>query len=396
MRKVFGVFVAVFTAVSIFADGKVAFSTEPKIPETILREALTSMQRGVNYLTDSQENDGSWIHHPAITGLCVMALHNSGTMHNSEVRELAVRRGLKFMLKFVQKDGSIWAAGRKGEYPNYTTAVVLCALAVVNRPADEKVMRAARKYLLGSQVTDKKNPVFGGIGYGKSGPGHPDLSNTQWALEALYLTDYLDREPSAKSPADTKKSDLAWKNAVKFLTTLQNVPESNDSVWVVKDKKDPNYGSFIYKTNDSKAGVDLTNKDTLRGYGSMTYAGLKSMVYARLKKDDLRVRAAVEWGAKNYTLEENPGMGPQGHYYYMHTFAKAHAVLGDEFVVTPDGKKHSWRIDLIKELLKTQKSKGEWYNEKHGRWWEAIPQLVTAYALMSMESALGSRITGVK
>ena len=395
MRLIASVFLFV-CAFGAYAADSTPLSEGTKIPRALLDEAFTSIQRGVNYLTDEQEKDGSWIHHPAVTALCVMALHNSGANENPEVRKDAVKRGRKFILKFVQKDGSIWMADQEHEYPNYSTAVSLCALAVLNNPKDEKVMRAARKYLLGTQVTDPKNPAFGGIGYGKSGPGHPDLSNTQWALEALYLTDYLDREPCAKSPNDTKKSDLAWKNAVKFLSSLQNVPESNDAVWVVKDKKDPNYGSFIYKTNDSKAGQDPNNKKTLRGYGSMTYAGLKSMIYARLTKDDPRVKAAVEWGAKHYTLDENPGMGPQGHYYYIHTFAKAHAMLGDDIIVSQNGVKHHWRVDLIKKLLKLQKSKGKWYNEKHGRWWESIPQLVTAYALMSMEAALGSYLPAPK
>jgi squalene-hopene/tetraprenyl-beta-curcumene cyclase len=104
------------------------------------------------------------------------------------------------------------------------------------------------------------------------------------------------------------------------------------------------------------------------------------------------VKAALDWGAKHYTLKENPGMGAEGHYYYMHTFSKAHSVLGDDIVITPDGKKHNWRVDLIKELLNLQKSKGEWFNSKSGRWWESIPELGTAYAMLSMEAALGSKI----
>ena len=366
---------------TIMAKDKIAGSTEPEIPETLLRESYASIQRGVNFLTDKQEDDGSWMHHPAVTGLCIMALHNSGSTQNVAIRKESVKKGKAFILKFVQKDGSIWMVGQKREYPNYTTAVALSALAIVGNSEDEAVMRKARKFLLNSQITDKKNPNFGGIGYGKSGPGNPDLSNTQWALEALYLTEYLDKEPNAKSPQDQKKAGLAWKNAVQFLSKLQHVPESNDAVWVVKDKKDPNYGSFVYKTDESKAG-SVKNKKTLRGYGSMTYAGLKSMIYAKLKKDDPRVKAALAWGAKNYTLDKNPGMGPEGHYYYMHTFSKAHSVLGEDVVTTPDGKKHNWRIDLIKKLLELQKSKGEWYNDKHGRWWESVPELVTAYSLL--------------
>lgn len=374
---------------AVFGQGKTAVNTEAKIPETLLREAFSSIQRGVNFLLEKQAKDGSWGRHPAVTSLCVMALKNAGKTQNDAVRKEAIKKGVAFIKKFVQSDGSIWLKGQKKEYPNYTTAIALSALAIVGDDKDEPIMRKARKFLIDSQLTDKNNKNFGGIGYGKSGPAEPDLSNTQWALEALYLTDYLDQEPKAKSPEDTKKAALAWGNAVKFLSKLQHVPETNDEVWVVSDKKDPNYGSFVYKTNESKASLKHDDKKTLRGYGSMTYAGLKSMIYAKLKKDDPRVKAAIEWGAKNYDLDHNPGMGAEGHYYYLHTFSKAHAVLGEDYVTTPDGKKHNWRVDLIKKLLELQKGKGEWYNDKHGRWWESVPELVTAYSLLSMEAALG-------
>jgi squalene-hopene/tetraprenyl-beta-curcumene cyclase len=394
MKKLIMMSAFIFGVANFVAIGqnKVAVTTEPVIPETLLRESYASIQRGVNFLTDQQKEDGSWMHHPAVTGLCVMALHNSGSTQNAVIWKEAVKKGLAFIKKFVQDDGSIWLKGQKKEYPNYTTAVALCALAIVGDSKDEPIMRNARKFLFGSQLKDKNSKNFGGIGYGKSGPANPDLSNTQWALEALYLTEYLDKEPKAKSPEDQKKAGLAWKNAVQFLSQLQHVPETNDVVWVVKDKNDPNYGSFVYKTDESKAGTAEGDKKTLRGYGSMTYAGLKSMIYAKMKKDDPRVKAAIAWGAKNYTMDKNPGMGPEGHYYYLHTFSKANSVIGDDVITTPDGKKHNWRVDLIKTLLKLQKSKGEWYNEKHGRWWESVPELVTAYSLLSMEAALGSRI----
>ncbi len=381
---------------SIGADEKPVTNTLPKIDESVLREAKASIQRAVNYLTDRQLEDGSWLHHPAITGLITMSLLNSQSKLNPQIRQDAIEKGRQFMLKFVQKDGSIWMAGVATEYPNYTTAICLATLAMINNPADEQILRNARKFLIDSQLdednkdnpTKKDNPSYGGIGYGKAGAGAPDLSNTQWALEALYLTEYLDKEPKAKSPEDAKKADLAWGNAVMFLNRLQHVPESNDQVWVIKDKNDPNYGGFVYKPDESKADEKFEQKG-LRSYGSMTYAGLKSMIYAKLKKDDPRVKAAVEWSSKNYTLDQNPGMGPEGHYYYLITFAKAHAVLGDETIVTPDGKKYQWRVDMVKKLLELQKGKGEWYNEKHGRWMESIPELVTAYSLMAMEAALG-------
>ena len=54
----------------------------------------------------------------------------------------------------------------------------------------------------------------------------------------------------------------------------------------------------------------------------MTYAGLKSMIYAGVDKDDQRVTAARKWITQFYTIEENPGMGQQGLFYYYQTFAK--------------------------------------------------------------------------
>jgi squalene-hopene/tetraprenyl-beta-curcumene cyclase len=319
-----------------------------------------------------------------------MALNGAGVKDNAEARAAAVERGRKYILGFVQEDGSIWMKGREQEYPNYTTAIALATLATLNREEDIPVMRKARKYLQGSQVDDPSSDAFGGIGYGKSGPGKPDLSNTQWALEALYMTDYLDEEPMAEKPEDAQRSELAWRNAVQFLSKLQHVPETNDMQWVVKDKNDPNYGGFVYKPDESKASAE---GETLRSYGSMTYAGLKSMIYARLdKKDDPRVKAAVEWASKNYTLDENPGMDAQGHYYYLNTFAKAHAVLGEETLKLADGREVQWRTDVVKKMLALQKSEGEWFNERHARWWESNPELVTAYALLTLEVALGPRL----
>ena len=47
-------------------------------------------------------------------------------------------------------------------------------------------------------------------------------------------------------------------------------------------------------------------------YGNMTYAGLKSMIFAGVDADDPRVKAAWEWVHKFYTVKENPGMGQNG------------------------------------------------------------------------------------
>jgi squalene-hopene/tetraprenyl-beta-curcumene cyclase len=71
----------------------------------------------------------------------------------------------------------------------------------------------------------------------------------------------------------------------------------------------------------------------LRSYGSMTYAGLKSMIFAGLKGDDPRAKAAVAWARQHYSLTENPGLGSAGRYYYYHLFAKALAARGQDTLI---------------------------------------------------------------
>ena len=115
----------------------------------------------------------------------------------------------------------------------------------------------------------------------------------------------------------------------------------------------------------------------------MTYAGLLSLIYANLKKDDERIKAAYEWLSKNYTLEENPGMKQQGLYYYYHTMAKALSVYGVDLLETPDKKQIDWRKELTIKLIEKQKPNGSWVNDS-GRWWENDPILVTSYALTTL------------
>ena len=368
----------------------VAKTLKANVNVSLVLEAKTSITKGVDYLLSEQGKDGAWMFHPAITSLCTLAIANSPDADEKKPKE-AIEKARKFILKNAQKDGSIWNKSSR-EYPNYSTSVSLIALAYLNRPEDEKIIRAARKFLIDSQFDEisPDNASFGGIGYGKN--LRPDLSNTQLALEALYLTDYLDREQNAKSPEDAKKADKMWANATKFLTRCQNLKETNDQGWVASDPD--NKGGFIYlpEKEESKAGQDVTDgKKTLRSYGSMTYAGLKSMLYCKMDKNDVRVKAAFDWAQRNYTLDKNPGMGLQGHFYYLHTFAKTMTAMGQDTIKDANGKEHNWREDIIKKFLSTQKAKGHWVNSE-GRWWENQPSLVTAYSLLSLEQAVGNDI----
>ncbi len=121
----------------------------------------------------------------------------------------------------------------------------------------------------------------------------------------------------------------------------------------------------------------------IRSTAGMTYAGLKSMVYAGLKPDDVRVKAALAYIAKNYTLDENPGGGQRGLYYYYLMFARAMAALGKPTFTDSEGKVHDWKAELTAALAKRQDPTGAWVN-KDDRFMEGDPNIVTSYALMAL------------
>jgi squalene-hopene/tetraprenyl-beta-curcumene cyclase len=121
----------------------------------------------------------------------------------------------------------------------------------------------------------------------------------------------------------------------------------------------------------------------LRSYASMTYAGLKSMIYAGLTDNDPRVKAAYDYIRQHYSLDENPGLGQAGLYYYYHTFAKALALLGKPTLVDSSGRSHDWRAELVEALAKRQNANGSWVNPAD-RFMEGDPNLVTAYGLLAL------------
>ncbi len=171
--------------------------------------------------------------------------------------------------------------------------------------------------------------------------------------------------------------------ALVFISRCQNLKSPfNDNELAAK----VNDGGFFYTIPNEKAlesGDRNTPEGGLRSYGSMSYNGLKSMIYAGLNRDDLRVKAATTWIAKHYTLAENPGMGKAGFYYYFHTFGAALRALGADTLTDEAGKPHRWKEDLVDALVRQQKPDGSWQNENR-QWFENDKNLATAFALMAL------------
>ena len=179
-----------------------------------------------------------------------------------------------------------------------------------------------------------------------------------------------------------KKSKEMWKAFAQFVTKCQNLPEVNKADNFSKDPLDR--GGHVYRPNESKAKRE--GAEGLVSSGSMTYAAVKSMLYARMDKNDPRVKAAMKYLMRNYVLTENPGMGAQGLFYYLHVMTKALDAFGADVLIGEGGKKHEWRKDVISEFLKIQQKNGSWANT-HGRFFESDPSLATPYAIIALRVA---------
>ena len=349
---------------------------------SIQNEIRQAIARGNAWLVKQQDEKGHWGDPglPAFTALSLTALSRDPNIDvSTDKLPDHLRKGYDWLLDQQKEDGGIYNRGLSV----YNTATSLTALLAPGRTEFDPALLKARKHLIANQwdIGEKgkaDNQNDGGIGYGSS-DDHTDMSNTYLALEAIALSEKIVKDNTAED-----QPSLDWDAALTFLSRSQNLKATNDQEWASDDPK--NKGGFIYTPGDSKAGTDelADGKVALRSYGSISYAGLLSLVYAQLTPDDPRVIAVKEWLGKNYTVEENPNMGAEGLYYYYQAMAKALNAAGIDKLKLADGSEADWRRDLGGKLLSSQREDGSWFND-NGRWMESNPILVTAYTVMALE-----------
>ncbi len=402
--SMFRLAVVVGAAALVAAEGAAALSPERDA------QAREVAARAVGYLRAQQDAEsGGWAVNPqrpdfpAIAGLVVTGLLMDPRIDGDDE---AVRRGVAYILSHAKPDGGL----HDGVLPSYNTAICVSALARLHTPeaaaAVQRGVARLRTLQWGAfdpltsptpeapdwnQPVDERHPFYGGVGYGNN--GRPDLSNTQFFLQALQ-------------DAGVSAEDEALQRALVFLRRTQMDGEVNSEAYAQGSRQ----GGFIYATvpnaesidnrpGQSQAGVfeetldDGTAVSRLRAYGSMTYAGFKSLVYADLPRSDPRVVSALRWIERNYTLAENPGLGHDGYYYYLLTLARALDAWGDSTLrlTGPEGeplRDADWADELVARLAELQEPDGR-FQTLSSRWLEDNTALTTAYALIALQHARG-------
>ncbi|MBT8484723.1 MAG: hypothetical protein HKO59_11490 [Phycisphaerales bacterium] len=360
--------------------------------------ARTAIGRGAGALRRLQSAEGGWLvdsrvtpsstdplapapPSPVAVAVTALAVKTLVQADPAAASSEDVRRALAFIDRARRADGAF----EGGSMTNYVTSSVVSALSGLDELAFRDRVDDGVRWLQESQWDEgeglrPEQDWYGGAGYGNR--GRPDLSNTQMMLEAMYDAGLSPDEP-------------AFQRALAFVSRAQNLRSTNAASWAGTD------GGFVYTPagggesfasehagegrygESPPAGVGRS----LRSYGSMTYAGFKSLLYAGLSPDDVRVRAAFDWIRRHWTFDENPGLGRQGLYYYYHAMARALRV-GQQTVITDnDGTPHNWREELITAVTKRQGESGLWRNDAD-RWLEGEEAMATIFALLALEEAI--------
>lgn len=371
------------SAATAGATASMVSSAQPgnTLGESLGNEAHAAIDRGLDWLAANQNKDGSWSNpdFPALTALALQAFTRSEHPKKKTVIDPAV----KFILSCARENGSICKEiqGRKGGgLSNYNTAICMTALQSVGDPSLAPVILKARTFIANSQHFGD-DTYDGGFGYDKdTGRAYTDLLNTHYSMQAMRAT----QGAEDLRPAGEKKADINWDKALQYTERMQNKPEAGEA----------DAGGFFYNPSDPKAGA-WTNKEgvvVFRSFGSITYVGLLNLIYAQVDRNDPRVLSAIDWSSKHWSLEENPGMGPQGVYFFYNILSKALTAAGRDTLKTPDGNLLNWREPFTHKLVSLQKvdpanGHGYWENVNN-RFWENDRVLVTAYSVMALEMLL--------
>lgn len=339
-----------------------------KLSLSLRHEVEAAIARALDWLADRQADPGYWSDpkHPALTALPGSAFLRAPHARRGDV----LQRAAQHLLSCVQTDGGIYIPVGSlpgGGLSTFNTAVAVTFLFRLDPAAHRGVILGARDFLAAAQYLGD-DEHRGGFPPDPPQKAAPDLLTTYHALEAVRLTD------DAFGPLPGASS-IAWEDAADFVRRSQA-------------RTGDRWGGFAYRPADGDAPRTLP----LRAYGSMTYAGLLALVYADVSPADPRALSAFQWAARHWSLDENPGMGSRGLYFFYYVISKALTAHNRNLVPLPDGSFLDWRRAIAERIVSLQRidpaqGQGYWENES-GEFWECDTVLTTAYSVLALELLL--------
>ncbi len=286
--------------------------------------------RGIQFLLAQQEPGGGWLTHtgPGVTALVVKALLRAGYSPDSP----AVARALTYIESTQQPDGGFY----RSAYPSYNTAIVVSTLAMLPNAHYQKHIERAHGFI---QAMRK-------------------FAEAQNRAASTQVDDFYQAATEVEALRDS------------------GLPATDPGV----------RAAYKQMAVAAMASGERSDQLQLPRYGAMTYAELKSLLYAGLSHDDPRVRGILTCIREYYSLDYNPGDDShRGQFYFYHALAKALRAYGSDVIVDSRGISHAWKTELNNKLTELQLANGSWVNSKAQDYLENNPVLVTTYCVMALQ-----------
>jgi squalene-hopene cyclase-like protein/prenyltransferase/squalene oxidase-like repeat protein len=309
------------------------------------RRGNAPLQDAARYLWSRQAEDGGF--HSTTYGLLrsgqsltpfvLVALLDVPKSESSPPRG-AVERALTFIKANTNADGALGLIDdTSADYPNYATALAVCAAVKARSPGHEKVIEPMVAHLRAQQFNEtngwtSQNAPYGGWGMGGTihrppETGHVDLSMTRHVLEALQLS-------------GVPVSDSVMTRALIYLQRSQN----------------PDGGFYFSPVNPeiNKAGKSAGR---FSSYGTATADGVLALRAAGVPDEDPRITKAIAWLKGHHQPDRATGFDegtgqPWGsglRFYYAHAISRVLPTLPVD--LPPQGSDGSFRntVNLVKE-----------------------------------------------
>ncbi len=324
-------------AIVLWGSGTPSLFAQPAGPVTA-EQVRAAIEGGTKYLLSEQDSRrGSWnelAQYPGgVTGLCTLALLNSGV----EPNDPQIQKALRYLRKIEPSK-------------TYSVALQTMALCAATPRRDLLQIQKNVRWLEQTQLS------AGDWSYPPGSAG--DNSNSQFAVLALHEAERV----------GAKVSLATWERAAEYWKGCQN-PD----------------GSWGYKPQWPD------------GSGSMTCAGIGAMVIStghannpnaevhnglvqccRPQEDDDSLERALTWLGRNFSVRRNPGRRGSGHvwhYYYLYGLERVGRLTARRLI-----GEHDWYREGAEFLIQQQDQFSHlWAGTGHA---EDNPHISTALALL--------------
>lgn len=296
----------------------------------------------------------------------------------------AIARAVKFLSDRIGPDGRCTA-----DYPpadrfhGGRTALSAYALQTAGVREDDPVLRRATNWLVDANLSSVYSVSFRACALAASREANvlPRLAeDVRWLVAAASGEGRYSYEPSRGNGGDTFDNCNAHAAVMAVAAGASRGVPVPPEYW----KKMERYWADQQQQGGGWGYRTLPGVRKVKTYGSMTAAGLEAMLvcFDRVRAADFAeckespqyrpVEEGLAWLGRNFSVRDNPGLGDNRLYYYLHGLSRVGTALGYKYIGSRD-----WYALLSAELVARQDSEGAWgYGDVAD----------TAFALMALAS----------